>query len=386
MRKGDNMKLKTWHLFAIIVILFVCSFYVINLKFDKFYRLNGINNDNRVIIEKYLDKSEQTYLIDNQIQIILFIDYIQEEDFILQNYQYYNSLKDTNRYKNNSEIISVGNSISSRLTYLYNNDAFSYAKELIENNLEMAFLNNANFNMDYVNLYKYMRPLYNANDYSFVEDTDSYILRLNELGIKKAEDLDTAFSQMTVAYNQETLSQLMSETVDTHTKVILNPHELTTVVNENNYIGHYSPSGLLLVQDIPRVRYTIYLQNDAYNALLKMYQDLNKECDGFILKEGYKSPSSLSDEEVGYNEFQLGLSIEVIKSQTAYDDFANTDMSQWLEEHAYEYGYILRYPKNKASITNHAYNPHIYRYVGKSLAKSLHEADLTLEEYLDLEE
>lgn len=386
MRKGDNMKLKTWHLFAIIVILFVCSFYVINLKFDKFYRLNGINNDNRVIIEKYLDKSEQTYLIDNQIQINLFIDYIQEEDFILQNYQYYNSLKDTNRYKNNSEIISVGNSISSRLTYLYNNDAFSYAKELIENNLEMAFLNNANFNMDYVNLYKYMRPLYNANDYSFVEDTDSYILRLNELGIKKAEDLDTAFSQMTVAYNQETLSQLMSETVDTHTKVILNPHELTTVVNENNYIGHYSPSGLLLVQDIPRVRYTIYLQNDAYNALLKMYQDLNKECDGFILKEGYKSPSSLSDEEVGYNEFQLGLSIEVIKSQTAYDDFANTDMSQWLEEHAYEYGYILRYPKNKASITNHAYNPHIYRYVGKSLAKSLHEADLTLEEYLDLEE
>lgn len=380
------MKLKTWHLFAIIVILFVCSFYVINLKFDKFYRLNGINNDNRVIIEKYLDKSEQTYLIDNQIQIILFIDYIQEEDFILQNYQYYNSLKDTNRYKNNSEIISVGNSISSRLTYLYNNDAFSYAKELIENNLEMAFLNNANFNMDYVNLYKYMRPLYNANDYSFVEDTDSYILRLNELGIKKAEDLDTAFSQMTVAYNQETLSQLMSETVDTHTKVILNPHELTTVVNENNYIGHYSPSGLLLVQDIPRVRYTIYLQNDAYNALLKMYQDLNKECDGFILKEGYMSPSSLSDEEVGYNEFQLGLSIEVIKSQTAYDDFANTDMSQWLEEHAYEYGYILRYPKNKASITNHAYNPHIYRYVGKSLAKSLHEADLTLEEYLDLEE
>lgn len=386
MRKGDNMKLKTWHLFAIIVILFVCSFYVINLKFDKFYRLNGINNDNRVIIEKYLDKSEQTYLIDNQIQINLFIDYIQEEDFILQNYQYYNSLKDTNRYKNNSEIISVGNSISSRLTYLYNNDAFSYAKELIENNLEMAFLNNANFNMDYVNLYKYMRPLYNANDYSFVEDTDSYILRLNELGIKKAEDLDTAFSQMTVAYNQETLSQLMSETVDTHTKVILNPHELTTVVNENNYIGHYSPSGLLLVQDISRVRYTIYLQNDAYNALLKMYQDLNKECDGFILKEGYMSPSSLSDEEVGYNEFQLGLSIEVIKSQTAYDDFANTDMSQWLEEHAYEYGYILRYPKNKASITNHAYNPHIYRYVGKSLAKSLHEADLTLEEYLDLEE
>ncbi|MBM6800570.1 hypothetical protein H7U28_17490, partial [Coprobacillus cateniformis] len=43
--------------------------------------------------------------------------------------------------------------------------------------------------------------------------------------------------------------------------------------------------------------------------------------------------------------------------------------------------FILRYPKEKASITNHTYDPHIYRYVGKGLAKSLHESDLTLEEY-----
>ena len=88
------MKLKTWHLFAVIIALFICSFYVVNLKFDKFYRVNGINNDNRVLIEKYLDKDEQTYLIDNQISIDLFVEYIDKDDFHLQNYQYYNYLKE----------------------------------------------------------------------------------------------------------------------------------------------------------------------------------------------------------------------------------------------------------------------------------------------------
>ena len=86
------------------------------------------------------------------------------------------------------------------------------------------------------------------------------------------------------------------------------------------------------------------------------------------------------------NEFQLGTSISITQSQVSYKDFENTEMSKWLEEHAYEYGYILRYPKNKASVTNRAYDAHIYRYVGKSLAKSLNDSHLTLEEYLDMEE
>ena len=53
------MKLKTWHLFLVIIILFGCSFYVVNLHFDQFYLVNLINNDNRVLIEKYLIEDEQ---------------------------------------------------------------------------------------------------------------------------------------------------------------------------------------------------------------------------------------------------------------------------------------------------------------------------------------
>lgn len=379
------MKLKTWHLFAMVTVLFVCSFYVINLKFDKFYRVNGINNDNRVLIERYLSEDEQTFLIDNQIQIDLFIDYIEYDDFSLFNYQYYDALKQTKRYKT-KDILTIGNSLSSRLTYQFQNKAFSYAKNLIDYSLEKAFLSVDQFDFENMNLYACMMKLYDEDDYCFIDDTDTYILKLNALGITSQEAIENTFVQMTKAYTKDALAKLLSQDLSTNIDLVFNPYELTTIVNENHYIGYYEPNGLLLIQDIPRVRYAMYLQKDAYNALLKMYQDLSKVHDGFVLRNAYASPHVLNKDEVGYNEFQLGLSIDVTKSEVAYRDFESTDISAWLQEHAYEYGFILRYPKDKASVTNQTYNSHIYRYVGKSLAKSLYDASITLEEYKNLDD
>lgn len=379
------MKLKTWQLFVFVTVLFVGSFYVINLKFDKFYRVNGINNDNRVLIEKYLSKDEQTYLIDNQIDIDLFIHYIEYDEFSLENYQYYDALKHTNRYKT-KDILNIGNSLASRISYTYPTKAFDYAKQLIDLSLEKAFLNTDQFHFEYISLYTSMQPLYEKDDYSFIEDTHTYILKLNALGVIDKESIQNTFTQMTTAYNQSSLKELMSHDLSTNIQIIFNPFELTTVVNEKNYIGYYEPSSLLLVQDIPRARYAMYLQSDAYNALIKMYQDLSKEVDGFILKGAYTSPHHLSNDKVGHEEFQLGLSIDITKAEVSYKDFDTTDLSQWLQQHAHEYGFILRYPQNKASVTNKAYDPHIYRYVGKSLAKSLFDSNLTLEEYENIEE
>ena len=53
------MENKRKYLFVTVIALFIVSFYTINLRFDPFYRVNGINNDNRMIIEKYLSKEEQ---------------------------------------------------------------------------------------------------------------------------------------------------------------------------------------------------------------------------------------------------------------------------------------------------------------------------------------
>lgn len=86
----------------------------------------------------------------------------------------------------------------------------------------------------------------------------------------------------------------------------------------------------------------------------------------------------------GYSEHQSGLSIDVSSASAGYDlteRFGNTAEGKWLEENCSKFGFIIRYPEGKESITGYAYEPWHIRYVGVELAKYLTENNLTLEEY-----
>ena len=109
MIQGDVMKLKRWHLYVVVTLCFCIAFISINRKYDEFYRVNGINNDNRALIEMYLDDEEQEYLIENAIAVNEFIKYIEIPDFNLMNYEFYNALDKTNKYPDLNNLISVGN-------------------------------------------------------------------------------------------------------------------------------------------------------------------------------------------------------------------------------------------------------------------------------------
>ena len=74
----------------------------------------------------------------------------------------------------------------------------------------------------------------------------------------------------------------------------------------------------------------------------------------------------------GCSEHHLGLAV----------DIADKDAQQWLQEHSWEYGFILRYPGDKTAETGLAYDPGHYRYVGREAAKEMWESGLCLEEYL----
>jgi len=64
-----------------------------------------------------------------------------------------------------------------------------------------------------------------------------------------------------------------------------------------------------------------------------------------------------------------------------YTSFEETEEFNWMQENAYKYGFILRFPKDKVNITGYQYESWHYRYVGKEAAKYIHNHDLTLEEY-----
>ena len=50
-------------------------------------------------------------------------------------------------------------------------------------------------------------------------------------------------------------------------------------------------------------------------------------------------------------------------------------------DNAYKYGFILRFPKKYENITGFRTEPWHYRYVGKKIAKYIHDENITLEEY-----
>lgn len=86
----------------------------------------------------------------------------------------------------------------------------------------------------------------------------------------------------------------------------------------------------------------------------------------------------------GTSEHQTGLAADIVTPDywDLDEGFADTAGAKWLVEHAADYGFILRYPKDKTEITGTSFEPWHYRYVGVEDAKKIMEQKICLEEYL----
>lgn len=83
----------------------------------------------------------------------------------------------------------------------------------------------------------------------------------------------------------------------------------------------------------------------------------------------------------GTSEHEIGLAVD-LNAAGAADADANQRVYDWLAAHAWEYGFVLRYPDGKTDVTGNAYEAWHYRYVGADAAKAMHERGITLEEYV----
>ncbi len=81
----------------------------------------------------------------------------------------------------------------------------------------------------------------------------------------------------------------------------------------------------------------------------------------------------------GSSEHNLGYAMDIVCVDEWFED---TDEFKWLTENAADYGFIMRYPKEKQDITKVIYEPWHWRYVGVELAKELKDSGLVLEEYM----
>ncbi len=121
--------------------------------------------------------------------------------------------------------------------------------------------------------------------------------------------------------------------------------------------------------------HTYALQETTYNRKVNFY--VNK---GMSAEEANQKASA-QVLPAGCSEHNAGLSMDIV---SASSDFINTKEYKWLCENAHNYGFILRYPEDKTSITGMNFEPWHWRYVGTQAAKEMKEKNQCLEEYLGL--
>jgi zinc D-Ala-D-Ala carboxypeptidase len=191
-------------------------------------------------------------------------------------------------------------------------------------------------------------------------------------------------------------------------QVIQNPSNLLALVNKEYALDEYKPTDLVR----PNVPFVFgnqelekaYLRKEAAVQLEEMFADAKSQ--GILLTaiSGYRSyeyQKMLLEREIaqfgeekavmavappGQSEHQSGLAMDISSQSNNFQvniEFADTKEGKWLAENAYKYGFILRYPEDKVSITHYQYEPWHFRYVGKDTAKVIHENDWSLEEYFN---
>lgn len=118
------------------------------------------------------------------------------------------------------------------------------------------------------------------------------------------------------------------------------------------------------------------LQEKLFLRRINAYMSYN-----YSYLEAYK----ISSQDVivpGTSEHQLGLAFDIVTDNHMVLDyeFGSTKGGKWLYENCADFGFILRYPKGKESITGIDYEPWHFRYVGKEAARYIMDNQITLEE------
>jgi len=195
-------------------------------------------------------------------------------------------------------------------------------------------------------------------------------------------------------------------------QVIQNPLNVLALVNKMFALpDNYNPTDLVK----PNVSFSFgnetieksLMRKEAALALEKMFSEAKTNGIELYAVSGYRSYERqriIFDAEVkksgeekaaqvvavpGNSEHQSGLAMDISAKSADLgltESFGETIEGKWLAANAHKYGFILRYPKGKESITGYQYEPWHFRYVGVSAAQTIFEKNITLEEYFNIVE
>ena len=128
-----------------------------------------------------------------------------------------------------------------------------------------------------------------------------------------------------------------------------------------------------------------YLDADARNAVYETRKQVYLEKGK--AEETAASLASAIQPGAGSNEHGTGYAADILSGDytTLDTGFAGTRAYEWLSAYAAEYGFILRYPKDRQAATGVVFEPWHWRYVGTENALAIRASGLSLEEFLALQ-
>ncbi len=317
-------------------------------------------------------------------------------------------------FNNNNKFIKLGYSeISSGIIKKLNlendiNDTYyktldvaltsdDFIKENINNYMKINYKNNKYFIKSINTLLEENYTAEDINDISYIFDSkdfkDDYLLRYANY-IKANSSLDT--SKIVIYVNIG-----LDNDFYTNIKEIENPDSLLVLVNKYNKLpDNYSPKDLETFDDSYTSSSTKrQMRKVAYDALIKMINDIRKEGMDLWLNSGFRTKSYQNmlftnsvtkngmehalkySAKQRHSEHETGLAADISSVKGMLDGFEKYKEYDWLKENAYKYGFIERYPEGKENITGYAYEPWHYRYVGVDVATIIKNENITFEEY-----
>ena len=315
------MAKKRIQLLIMLTAIFLVSFAYMNVNYDPLARNSSVNYTNRSLILKKLNKEELIYIVENNINVDEFYEFLNEPLFKLSNYRLYRMMMDT-RPSSTKEVVTFVNAVASKIN---TDDLLLAVSSYDYPTLRKLIVDKSPYN-------------HNASIVLTPDNITTYLDLKHTIGEYEPSDLVFLNTYENLA-NQSSSLKLRKEAAESL-------HELCKVIST-------SFSGLCGGFTIETAFLSYYDIQDFY------LQSVQKD-GAQVAFDTWGMPS--------HNEHQLGLAIDISISGIHQNDLMYQEEYSMLRNIAADYGFVF-YSNNMNVPYKHLESDHHMRYIGKQNAR-----------------
>lgn len=326
------MKTKRIVFIIVLTIIFVLCFQSMNTRYNPLARYSyndQLSSEEKELIIQHMNNEDIDYMIQAKLKPEQYLKYIEIEGFSVKNTLYYEKCEEIQK-ADIEYIIHFVNTYKKKLSYkTLDRLISSYSYATLE-----EFFNGA---------YPYDKEAILIKDPQNIHTMIQNGQTVYKYVPKNLVNIDRSIVPIASLTNHENL-QIQEEVIE----------PLKALCNALSLEMKETSGGLILT--------SAYV---SYEDQIHLYEEA-------LLKYGIDNVHYYEDKP-GQSEHQLGYTLRFHIASLSEEEIIESEQVKWLNEHAREYGFIIRYPKEAEAKTGKFYQPLTLRYVG----------DKTLEEDFD---